>query len=235
MENTVSNAASPAGSSSIRSGANQNGVSGVKRFTARYCIRNNTVGSMPSTWAAPATGHPPAVVTAAAAHVQHPPPAQIGQVRRHPLPLPVGAPLGIDVRTEEFKRPLAPGHQPAQGRVQGLGVHRPRLTDSDPVPVQPAGRRPRRQRRHGVVPARQIAVRLVQQTMAGQRRHLRTALAQQRRQRRVQFIQIGIQHGADYPGAGPRHKGRCGSEDWPVWTRHSPGKQALCAHSHCPM
>ena len=54
----------------------------------------------------PFPAHPPAVVAVAAADVEHRTPFQIGDMRQYPLPLPVGAPLGVDLQVEQPVRPF---------------------------------------------------------------------------------------------------------------------------------
>ncbi len=64
--------------------------------------------------------HAPAVVAAAAAHIQYPPPAQVVDGVGQAVPFPVRAPLGVDVHTEQFEGALAPGVQPLQRGAQLL-------------------------------------------------------------------------------------------------------------------
>ena len=61
--------------------------------------------------------HTPQVVAVAAADIQHALAFEI-EVRGHAGPLPVRAPLGIDMHAEQLERPLAPGDQALQGMQQ---------------------------------------------------------------------------------------------------------------------
>jgi len=84
-------------------------------------------------------GHAPAMITAAATHIEDTPAGQRRNVLPQALPLPVGAPLGIDVETEQFERPLAPGMQFPQGGVHGAALLRADIggqTDAHRITVQ---------------------------------------------------------------------------------------------------
>ena len=61
--------------------------------------------------------HAPHVVAVAAADIEDALAGQI-QVRGHPRPLPVRAPLGVDVHAEQLEGALAPGDQALQGGPQ---------------------------------------------------------------------------------------------------------------------
>ena len=83
--------------------------------------------------------HAPAVITAATADIEYPSPGQWFQAREQAIPLPVRAPLGVDVNAKQVKGPLAPGSQLLQGGVQlrsQLGAGIVRATDTDGVTVQ---------------------------------------------------------------------------------------------------
>ncbi len=55
--------------------------------------------------------HAPHVIPATATHVENGAARQIGEVRQHAVPFPVGTPFGVDVQAIEREGPFAPGHQ----------------------------------------------------------------------------------------------------------------------------
>ncbi len=104
------------------------------------------------------TEHAPHVVAVAATDVEDAFAGQI-QVRRDPVPLPVRAPLGIDMHAEHVERTLAPWREPHQRIVGGLarGVVTGRV-EAEAVTQFDLHGRQRRQRIDGTPPARQITV-----------------------------------------------------------------------------
>ena len=72
----------------------------------------------------PGSGHPPAVIAGAAAHIQDSAPVQVRQVRGHTVPFPVRTPFGINVGAEKLERAFAPGHQAAQALLKAFRLLR---------------------------------------------------------------------------------------------------------------
>ncbi len=88
----------------------------------------------------PGAQHPPAVVAAAAAHVEHPAAGQAVDGIGQAIPLPVGAPLGVDMYAKQLEGTLAPGVQSLQLAAQQVccvGVRCLVAVGSHPCLIEP--------------------------------------------------------------------------------------------------
>ena len=89
-------------------------------------------------------------------------------MRRHPLPLPVRVPLGVDLHAEEIKGPLTPGNQSLQGAFHDCRINLTGLSNAQGIRREITVRRPLGQRVERCHPAGQITMGLVQQALPAQ-------------------------------------------------------------------
>ena len=83
---------------------------------------------------------------------------------QHPIPLPVRAPLGIDVDAVHGERPLAPGHEVAQQALDLLALTFAKAlgrANLDPAFQLDVAGSHLRQLVEGAIPARQVAMLVV--------------------------------------------------------------------------
>ena len=116
-------------------------------------------------------------------------------MRRHPLPLPVRMPLGVDLHTEEIKGPLAPGNQPLQSCLHVPRINVTGLADAQGIRRKITARRPLRQRVQRRQPTGQITMGFVQQALPTQaHQRVPLGLGIEFPKRGVALLQIIFQH-----------------------------------------